>query len=404
MIQAEPLSAKLGFGAQVAGTAGLLDAVERDPDAIKSLLARHGGLLLWRHHSTETSEEPRARVLQPADMARAMAALSGEGLRRAKSDTSTPTAEGVTGAPSMSVPGVPCVRRLGNVRDKLGVPQALHCRTGYEWHSDGRRALTLLVCALAPEAGGETLFASASGVWERLPPAEQMRAERAVAVYGSQHTGGGPSAFDCERGLRTSADGTRLLRGVSSRGDLWRPWMSSTPLVTGAAREEPMAGCTASRGGSYSEEGCNRQTGKRIASIDTRHFMRFENIKLLLGERCGSGGGGGGGSSSDEGEAEDEAEAIRLEEASRVLLSQWLSYGLRPTSLAALEPHTLLPAPGQRTVFDPTAVYSHVWQVGDAMLWDNDVLIHTATPSSLVVGQRLMWQIIVKRSKKEDSG
>ena len=60
------------------------------------------------------------------------------------------------------------VRRLGNIVDEAGMPQALHCRTGLEWHSDGSRALTMLSCAEAPSAGGETLFASSSQSIARL--------------------------------------------------------------------------------------------------------------------------------------------------------------------------------------------------------------------------------------------
>ena len=74
------------------------------------------------------------------------------------------------------------VRRLGNIVDEAGMPQALHCRTGLEWHSDGSRALTMLSCAEAPSAGGETLFASSSQLFDALPREEQALAARALAV------------------------------------------------------------------------------------------------------------------------------------------------------------------------------------------------------------------------------
>ena len=82
----------------------------------------------------------------------------------------------------MSVEGLPFVRRLGNIVDEAGMPQALHCRTGLEWHSDGSRALTMLSCAEAPSAGGETLFASSSQLFDALPPEDQALAARALAV------------------------------------------------------------------------------------------------------------------------------------------------------------------------------------------------------------------------------
>ena len=51
--------------------------------------------------------------------------------------------------------------------------------------------------------------------------------------------------------------------------------------------------------------------------------------------------------------------AAGLAQESCALLSSWLCHGLRPTQLAALEAESLLPAPGQRTTFCPTAVYAH---------------------------------------------
>ena len=289
----------------------------------------------------------------------------------------------------MSVPGMPFVRRLGNVV-KDGIPQALHCRTGYEWHSDGRHSVTMLACGEAPSAGGETLFASSRELFDALPPQEQLRAQRAIAVYSSQYVGGGPSAFDCERGLRTSADGTRLLCGVTSRGRSWRPWASKTPLVSDSG----------------------------ISAIDTRHFSHFDNIKELLDmgnlparvsdvlshDMSSSDEENANENWLDYGESSDQLVKLAsnravLAEASRELLSAWLHEGLQPLELAELDTTTMLPGAGQSTTFCSRRVYSHKWQKGDVMVWDNDKVIHTATPSSLIVGQRLMWQIVLKRSE-----
>jgi hypothetical protein len=46
-----------------------------------------------------------------------------------------------------------------------------------------------------------------------------------------------------------------------------------------------------------------------------------------------------------------------------------------------------------------TLCWSVSKQAGDALLWENDALIHTATPSGLIAGQRLMWQMVVKRAR-----
>lgn len=199
---------------------------------------------------------------------------------------------------------------------------------------------------------------------------------------GSEHTSGGPSAFDCERGLRMSADGTSLLRPVSSRPDGWRPWRSRKPLVT---------------------EG-------RI-NVDVRHFLYFEFVceeeePAPSEARAEAADSSDSSSDSDSGGEEGGGGGLRLSrmgaEESRALLSRWLLHTLRPTQLARLEPATLLPAEGERTVFDGTAVYAHPWGAGDVLLWDNDELIHTATATGDVRGRRLMHQIIMKRPEEAE--
>ena len=198
-----------------------------------------------------------------------------------------------------------------------------------------------------------------------------------------------------------SADGTALLRPVSSRPDGWRPWRSRKPLVS---------------------EG-------RI-NVDVRHFLYFEFVceeeepapseASAAAEAVGSStaqaaaaGGEQDGSSTDSssdsdsmgGEEQGGGGGRRLSrmgaEESRALLSRWLLHTLRPTQLARLEPATLLPMEGERTVFDGTAVYAHAWGAGDVLLWDNDELIHTATAAGDVRGRRLMHQIIMKRPQDD---
>ena len=184
-----------------------------------------------------------------------------------------------------------------------------------------------------------------------------------------------------------SADGTALLRPVSSRPDGWRPWRSRKPLVS---------------------EG-------RI-NVDVRHFLYFEFVceeehehalpEASGAEAAGSSDSSDSSSDSDSGGEEGSGGGQRLSrmgaEESRALLSRWLLHTLRPTQLARLEPATLLPMDGERTVFDGTAVYAHSWGAGDVLLWDNDELIHTATAAQDVRGRRLMHQIIMKRPEEAE--
>ena len=361
------------FGARVSvhpaldGGSLVMQLAKHRPAVLQSLLRTHGLLVF-------SQQDP----LEPQQMAAVMSQLGS--LSQCNASRSAKVVEGVADAPSMAVPGLPFVRRLGNIVDsETGMPQALHCRTGYEWHSDGERRLTMLSCSEAPRAGGQTLFASSSEVYTNLPVDERAQADCMIAVYGSTNTSGGPSAFDCERGLRMSADGTRMLRPVDSKPDGWQQWESRRPLV------------------------CSRDddSSQRFITVDIRHFLRFE---YFVSESSDS---------SDDDEGKEEARecdtgsarcppSLRIAslspEESQELLSRWLRMTLQPQDpQATLDPQTLLPGPGEVTAFAPTAVYTHQWNEGDVLIWDNDWVLHTATPASSVEGRRLMHQIIMKK-------
>jgi alpha-ketoglutarate-dependent taurine dioxygenase len=392
-------------GGQLDGSSLLLHLAKDSPAVLQSLLHTHGvsGLCLFDEINalrtacfiqTRTPNSTHGVLgflqllvfsqrdpLEPRLMAAVMSQLGS--LSQCNASRSAKVVEGVANAPSMAVPGLPFVRRLGNIIDtETGMPMALHCRTGYEWHSDGERRLTMLSCTEAPRAGGETLFTSSSEVYTNLPADERAQADCIIAVYGSANTSGGPSAFDCERGLRMNADGTRLLRPVASKPSGCKEWESRRPLVR-------------SRDGDPSQ---------RFITVDIRHFLRFE---YFVSESSDS---------SDDGECQEEEEARKCAatsarpssstrlvslspEESQELLSRWLRLTLQPQEpLAALDPQTLLPGHGEVTTFASTAVYSHKWVSGDVVLWDNDWVLHTPTPAASVEGRRLMHQIIMKKA------
>jgi response regulator RpfG family c-di-GMP phosphodiesterase len=69
---------------------------------------------------------------------------------------------------------------------------------------------------------------------------------------------------------------------------------------------------------------------------------------------------------------------------------------------AAVETLTL----GSGWRFDPEAVYVHAWQRGDALVFDNDRMLHSTVPLALYrpTDRRLMWQVICRceESRVED--
>ena len=57
------------------------------------------------------------------------------------------------------------------------------------------------------------------------------------------------------------------------------------------------------------------------------------------------------------------------------------------------------PATGALTTatrFSPTHVYAHRWQAGDCLVWDNEVVLHSTSPTSeYAEGERReIWQIV----------
>ena len=101
---------------------------------------------------------------------------------------------------------------------------------------------------------------------------------------------------------------------------------------------------------------------------------------------------------------EEEAIAQVLSaEASAAELSRLLRAALGPLEESPLDDD--LRALGA-TRFDPEAVYVHAWQRGDALVFDNDRMLHSTVPLALYrpTDRRLMWQVICRceESRVED--
>ena len=133
--------------------------------------------------------------------------------------------------------------------------------------------------------------------------------------------------------------GTRRVRAASRRKDGWTLGRFERPLVTRAVKD---------------------------------------GVERLLA--------GGKGLERFEGMGEEES----AEELSRLLRS-----ALAPSIEAPLDVD--LRAVGS-TVFSTQAVYAHAWKRGEAILWDNQRMLHSTVPLASYRGERtrLMWQVICK--------
>ena len=226
------------------------------------------------------------------------------------------------------VRGKPMVRQLGTAGEsKL-------CRMGYEWHVDASD-LTIMYCAKAPDSGAETLFASACGLYEALPPREQALVDELEVVYSSRYSAGGPAWLDAELGLRMNSTGTRLHRAATARKEGW------------ALDESPPLPATRER------------SGRRSLVLSPK------NLDHCVGYTHA--------------ESQD-------------LCHDLLLAGLGPVDPAPVDDATLLPT--RATRFGP-AVWEHQWREGDLVVWDNGTVAHSTTPVGLYgKGERRMLQIM----------
>lgn len=74
----------------------------------------------------------------------------------------------------------PEVSTIGNVTDARGRPLSFFARGGFGWHTDGTAAChvdaaTLLYAVEVPRAGGDTLFCSSAGAYDRAPDELKQR-------------------------------------------------------------------------------------------------------------------------------------------------------------------------------------------------------------------------------------
>ena len=310
-------------------------------DLARPLVLKHGFVLL------EGLDEMSAAEM--VDLVRAIAGPNHEMLR---------FDSGMYG--DNCVPGVPEVRVLGR-----GHERALLTDIGYEWHQDGGGSapfITMLHCK-EPAEGADTLFADGAVLFARLSAADQQHARSWSAVYSNEFTAGGPTALDAAYGVRVSACGTRRLRAASRRKTGWTLSRFRRSLVTVArdGTERLLAG------------------GKALELLET----------IAPGTAPESFGAQGMP------HEEEPIAQVLSAEASAAELSRLLRAALGPLEESPLDDD--LRALGT-TRFDPEAVYVHAWQRGDALVFDNDRMLHSTVPLALYrpTDRRLMWQVICR--------
>ena len=245
------------------------------------------------------------------------------------------------GGAACHAPGVPTVRALGNVKDAEGKAASLLCRIGYEWHNDGMGpgVLSILHCLSTVDAGGETLFTSTSGMYDRLSEPQRAFADAAVAVHSNRFTGGGPAAVDGECGVRMDATGTRRVAAATSRRPDWELNEARHALV----QVHPHSG-----------RRCLIPTGKNLDHFDSP--------------------------------------AVMGPEESGVLMSELMCAHLQPQSLASVGEDGL---PAGKTHFSPQTVLEFSWTQNDIVVWDNQALLHSTTPVCLYgSGTRAFYHVI----------
>ena len=232
------------------------------------------------------------------------------------------------------IPEVPQVRVLGR-----GHGNALLADIGVEWHQDGGGTApfwTLLHCKEACP-GADTLFADGDVLFQRLSPQEQALARNLVGVYSNKYTAGGPTALDALYGVQMSPCGTRRVKNATRRKEGWTEGRFEKPIIQ------------------FGSDGKERfLSGAKM--LET--FVGYEE-----------------------------------EENGQEVLSKLLRSALGVTlSQTDDNEHQFV------AQFSPDAVYRHQWKTGQALLWDNDRMIHSTTPLSAYENgkNRLMWQIIAK--------
>ena len=208
----------------------------------------------------------------------------------------------------------------------------------------GTNAVTLLHCRSAPVEGGDTLLASSSAMFDRLTPEDKSIAIGLVAVYGNRFAKSSTSAEDFHKGFRMNTTGTRILRASSKQGE--SRWERRMPVVLE-----------------------NESSGERFCSVDIRHFEHFEGYDVPY---------------------------------SRALMERLLRRGLgwcECLRQSQLDPVTLA-AVDDGGEWNEACVYRHKWTAGDTILFNNDAVLHTPTPSAIYehsLPAREMIQIIQAR-------
>lgn len=245
------------------------------------------------------------------------------------------------------IPDVPEIRVLGR-----GHANALLANIGYEWHQDGGGTApfwTLLHCKQACP-GADTLFADGQVLFQRLSQQNQELARSLTAVYSNQHTAGGPAVLDAAYGVRMSDFGTKRIASATKRKQDWREGRFEKPIVQVAVDDSGKEALLAGAKNLDYIQGYDAKESRELLSSLLR--------SVLL---------------------DDEQE--NSEESTRRDVNEETTATITRSTTSQFSPKT-------------------EWQDGQAILFDNDRVLHSTTPlSSYAEGKsRLMWQIIAKPS------
>ena len=163
-------------------------------------------------------------------------------------------------------------------------------------------------------------------------------------------TSGGPAAFDAAHGLRMNATGTRRVRAAATRRKGWALNERRVPL-------------------------CSRDP----ASGQGLLWAGAKNLERLVPTAAGL--------------------PTLSPEESVAKHEELLVTALAPTAVGELDEDLQTVS---ATTFSPEVVLTLEWRSGMSCIWDNRRFVHSTTPlCGYAPGERVMWQIIVKRGEEK---
>jgi hypothetical protein len=179
---------------------------------------------------------------------------------------------------------------------------------------------------------------------DRLSPEMKTLAEEIEITVSQRYTGGGPAAVDAACGLRMNSRGTRVITQATKRRTDWQMARHTRKLVD-----------------------THPSTNRKYIKMGAKDV---ESIRLKNGTKLDF-------------------------DASQQLMDQILTAGLGGVVQNGEFRDLDIGAAPSPTLFNPRAVYSHKWRVGDLVLFDNRGQLHSTTPLTFYgKGDRLMHHAI----------